>query len=125
MEHLQHAFDLQRQDLLVPNAEQRRTWLSQLWSAIYSHQEALVEAFERIRTKLGGQHTNEAIAHVEAGDLASAARIALVYYDKTYRHGLDQRDAKTVDGRGCKPDDIAQKCMVVHNDWNPWNLKSN
>ncbi len=87
--------------------------------------QALVEAFERIRTKLGGQHANEAIAHVEAGDLASAARIALVYYDKTYRHGLDQREAKPVDGRGCKPDDIAQKCMVVHNDWNPWNLQSN
>ena len=47
MEHLQHAFDLQRQDLLVPNAEQRRTWLSQLWSAIYSHQEALVEALHK------------------------------------------------------------------------------
>ena len=47
MEHLQHAFDLQRQDLLVPNAEQRRTWLSQLWSAIDSHQEALVEALHK------------------------------------------------------------------------------
>ena len=87
--------------------------------------QALVEAFERIRTKLGGQRANKAIAHVEAGDLASAARIALVYYDKTYRHGLDQREAKPVDGRGCKPDDIAQKCMDLHNDWNPWNLKSN
>ena len=47
MEHLQHAFDLQRQDLLVPNAEQRRTWLSQLWSAIDAHQEALVEALHK------------------------------------------------------------------------------
>ena len=45
--------------------------------------EALVEAFERIRTKLGGQHANEAIARVQGGDLASAARIALVYYDQT------------------------------------------
>ena len=87
--------------------------------------EALVEAFERIRTKLGGQHANKAIAHVKGGDLASAARMALVYYDKTYRHGLDQREAKPVDGRGCNPDDIAQKCLDVHNEWNPWNLKSN
>ena len=87
--------------------------------------EALVEAFERIRTKLGGQHANEAIARVQEGDLASAARIALVYYDKTYRHGLDQRETKPVDGRGCKPDVIAQRCMDVHNEWNPWNLKSN
>ena len=87
--------------------------------------DALVEAFERIRSKLGGQHANEAIARVKEGDLASAARIALVYYDKTYRHGLDQRVTKPVDGRGCKPDVIAQRCMGVHNEWNPWNLKSN
>ena len=47
MEHLQHAFDLQRQDLLVPTADQRRAWLSQLWSAIDAHQEALVEALHK------------------------------------------------------------------------------
>lgn len=47
MEHLQHAFDLQRQDLLVPTADQRRAWLSQLWNAIDAHQEALVEALHR------------------------------------------------------------------------------
>ena len=47
MEHLQHAFDLQRQDLLVPSADQRRAWLSQLWSAIDAHQEALVEALHK------------------------------------------------------------------------------
>lgn len=47
MEHLQHAFDLQRQDLLVPTADQRRAWLSQLWNAIDAHQEALVEALQK------------------------------------------------------------------------------
>ena len=47
MEHLQHAFDLQRQDLLVPTADQRRAWLSQLWNAIDAHQEALVEALHK------------------------------------------------------------------------------
>ena len=47
MEHLQHAFDLQRQDLLVPTADQRRAWLNQLWSAIDAHQEALVEALHK------------------------------------------------------------------------------
>ena len=47
MEHLQHAFDLQRQDLLVPTADQRRAWLSQLWNVIDTHQEALVEALHK------------------------------------------------------------------------------
>ena len=47
MEHLQHAFDLQRQDLLPPSADQRRAWLDQLWNAIDARQEALVEALHQ------------------------------------------------------------------------------
>ena len=89
---------------------------------------ALVDAFERIRTKLGGQHAQAAIAHVDAGELAEAARIALVYYDKTYRHGLDQREHMcAVDGRGLDPTQTAERCVSAHNDWNPWKLllKSN
>ena len=84
---------------------------------------ALTDAFERIRTKLGGQHAQAAIAHVEAGELAEAARIALVYYDKTYRHGLDQRERmRAVDGRGLDPTKTAERCVSAHNEWNPWNL---
>ena len=85
--------------------------------------EALKEAFERIRTKLGGQHAQAAIAHVEAGELAEAARLALVYYDKTYRHGLDRRDRmRSVDARGLDPKKSAERCLSTHNEWNPWNL---
>ena len=47
MEHLQQAFDLQRQDLLVPSADQRRAWLNQLWNAIDAHKEALVHALHQ------------------------------------------------------------------------------
>ena len=84
---------------------------------------ALVDAFDRIRTKLGGQHAQAAIAHVHAGELAEAARIALVYYDKTYRHGLDQREhMRAVDGRGLDPMKTAKRCVSAHNKWNPWNL---
>jgi len=84
---------------------------------------ALTDAFERIRTKLGGQHAQAAIAHVNAGELAEAARIALVYYDKTYRHGLDQRERmRAVDGRGLDSMKTAERCVSAHNKWNPWNL---
>ena len=35
-----------------------------------------------------------------------AARLALLYYDKTYQHGLDKRDwSKAVDGRGLGHDE--------------------
>jgi len=85
---------------------------------------ALRAAFLRIRDKLGGQHAQAAVAHVEAGDLAEAARIALVYYDKTYRHGLNQRVlSQTIDGRGMNPQDTANRCAKALETWNPW--KSN
>ena len=84
---------------------------------------ALIAAFKRIRDKLGGQHAQAAIAHVQDGDLASAARIALVYYDKTYRHGLNQRsNTRSVNGRGLNPDETAKECREILNKWNPWNL---
>ena len=85
--------------------------------------DALAAAFEKIRDKLGGQHAQAAVAHVREGDLASAARIALVYYDKTYRHGLDKREQmRPVDARGLNPTETAAQCLVAHNQWNPWNL---
>jgi len=88
-------------------------------------EEALVQAFERIRTKLGGQHANTAIAHVCEGNLAEAARIALVYYDKTYRHGLDKREQmRTVQAFGLNPADTAHACRHAHSQWNPWNLQA-
>ncbi len=53
----------------------------------------LVSAFVRIRKKLGGQHLNAALEAIDAGDYATAARIALVYYDKAYAHYGSQRGA--------------------------------
>ena len=88
-------------------------------------EEALVQAFERIRTKLGGQHANTAIAHVCEGNLAEAAKIALVYYDKTYRHGLDKREQmRVVQAFGLNPADTADACRHAHTQWNPWNLQA-
>ena len=90
-----------------------------------ANQEALVQAFERIRTKLGGQHANAAIAHVREGNLAEAARIALVYYDKTYRHGLDKREQmRAVQAFGLNPAETADACRDAHSQWNPWNLQA-
>lgn len=88
-------------------------------------EEALVQAFGRIRTKLGGQHANAAIAHVRDGNLAEAARIALVYYDKTYRHGLDKREhMRGVQALGLNPSATADACRHAHSKWNPWNLQA-
>lgn len=53
--------------------------------------EALEEAFVRIRKKLGGQHVQTALACLQAGDRFEAARIALNYYDKAYQTDLSTR----------------------------------
>lgn len=52
----------------------------------------LVAATERIRKRLGGKRTQDAIALIQAGDLTSAFEILLTYYDSTYRYGLENRD---------------------------------
>ncbi|MBC7777320.1 MAG: tRNA 2-selenouridine(34) synthase MnmH, partial [Phycisphaerae bacterium] len=56
----------------------------------------LEHAFQKIATKLGGQHFKTAIEALEQGDFAAAARIALVYYDKTYQHGLETRPSPDI-----------------------------
>lgn len=51
----------------------------------------LAAAFQRLSRKLGGQHLQTALGALEADDFATACRIALVYYDKTYNHYANQK----------------------------------
>ena len=52
--------------------------------------DALREAFHKIDRKLGGQHLKAAMEALDCDDFATAARIALQYYDKTYNYCLEQ-----------------------------------
>lgn len=56
----------------------------------------LVAAFERIQKRLGGQNLKEALAALQEGDYATAARIALRYYDRAYARGIEQRKPSQV-----------------------------
>ncbi len=49
----------------------------------------LEKAFLKIDRKLGGQHLKTALEALQQDDFATAAQIALRYYDKTYQHCLD------------------------------------
>ncbi|MCX6294987.1 MAG: tRNA 2-selenouridine(34) synthase MnmH [Bacteroidetes bacterium] len=51
----------------------------------------LIAATERIGKRLGGQHVKRAISALEEGDHKTAFEICLVYYDKTYNYGEEQR----------------------------------
>ena len=46
------------------------------------------QAIDRLRKRLGGLATQQALAAVAAGDFASMVELVLDYYDKTYTHGL-------------------------------------
>ncbi|MBF9221894.1 tRNA 2-selenouridine(34) synthase MnmH [Hymenobacter ruricola] len=67
----------------------------------------LAAAIERLRKRLGGLATQQALAAVEAGDFARMVELVLDYYDKTYTYGLAQRPgepARTfVPVAGCNP----------------------
>ena len=56
----------------------------------------LVEATERIRKRLGGKVTQEALSALTRQDYATVAELTLNYYDKAYLHGLSQRDSANV-----------------------------
>lgn len=58
--------------------------------------EELITATERIGKKLGGQHVKRAIQAIEEGDLKTAFEICLVYYDKTYNYGEENREKEKV-----------------------------
>lgn len=73
-------------------------------------------AFTRIRKKLGGQHLKTALTALEHGDLATAAGIALVYYDKAYQHYGERRNARITHQFSAvspHPKDIAQQCLAL------------
>jgi len=50
----------------------------------------LTNSFRRIERRLGGQHAKAAIEHLESGEIREAARIALLYYDKSYNRSISK-----------------------------------
>lgn len=74
----------------------------------------LRSAFDNIRKRLGGQHYLAAITALENANFAKAARIALVYYDKSYAYGLNQRTgpmAGTIAAQSTDAEVIAQQIL--------------
>jgi tRNA 2-selenouridine synthase len=76
----------------------------------------LRKAFEAIRGELGGTQTAEALSALDVQDLATAARIALDYYDRTYEHGLQKRagdNRHPVPAQGLSIEDCAKRLMAA------------
>ena len=56
----------------------------------------LIEAVHKIRPRLGDQIARLAIEGIKEGNFDRTAELVLNYYDKTYRYGLEKRDADGV-----------------------------
>jgi tRNA 2-selenouridine synthase len=75
-------------DLKVP-LEQRVASLVQEYGSL--DKDFLVECTERIRKRLGPEQTKNAVAAIRENRMEDFIRTVLVYYDKTYRTGLNNR----------------------------------
>ncbi len=58
--------------------------------------EELIGSIEKIIKRVGPQHAKAAIEAIQKGDLKKACEICLVYYDKSYTHGISKRPATNV-----------------------------
>ena len=59
--------------------------------------EQLIATFEKIQKRLGGLAVKQATEAINAGDLATAAELALVYYDKAYAHYSARQEVPSVE----------------------------
>ena len=76
----------------------------------------LAAAFTRLRKRLGGQHLQSALDALDRGDYAEAARVALVYYDKTYAHYAERKGAQQVvrlEAKAPDPATIADQILAL------------
>lgn len=79
----------------------------------------LVAATERLHKRLGGLRTQEAVQHINRGELAEAAAMILTYYDRTYRHDLVRRGKQIpqVDVSGMSVLQAARYLRCQVSDW--------
>ena len=93
---------------ITKSIEERLTLLVKIYGQ--ANPDDLITATERIRKRLGGQRTQEAIALIREAKLKDAVAILLSYYDRAYQHDLDRRRQQipTVDLRGLSYEESAK-----------------
>ncbi|MEP0868481.1 tRNA 2-selenouridine(34) synthase MnmH [Trichocoleus desertorum AS-A10] len=91
--------------------------LRQVYGSVKSEQ--LIEATERLRKKLGGLRTQQAVEAIHQGDLTTAIDLVLDYYDKTYTHDLQRRGVPihSIDIADASPTASAALLMEKSQDW--------
>ena len=73
----------------------------------------LREMIERIKKRLGGLVTSQALDALESGDLIKVASLTLTYYDKAYDFGAEKRNPGSVFELELEKDDPAKRNNFV------------
>lgn len=75
--------------------------------------EQLILATERLRKRLGGERTQQAVESIRQGNLAHAIAIVLDYYDKTYWYDLHRRQVpiRAINVAGLTAADSARRLL--------------
>lgn len=79
--------------MIIPKEERIKRLVDEYGSF---QEEELLEQLEKIRERLGGQFTNEAVKALHNGNLAKVADLTLRYYDKAYEYGISKRKPEKV-----------------------------
>lgn len=75
---------------------------------------ALAAAILRLRKRLGGLVTKEAMGAIGEGDMEKMVTLVLDYYDRTYSHGLEGRpDVVRVPADSCDPEANADRVLAA------------
>lgn len=74
--------------------EKRVEYLVKAYGA-YSAED-LIGSIEKIRKRIGFQNEKAAKEAIKLGDLRTACEISLIYYDKSYDHGIGKREPSTI-----------------------------
>lgn len=106
--------------MISKSRKQRTTELCEMYGQ--APRQELIDAFERITRRMGGQHVKAAIEHLENDDLESACVIALDYYDRAYSHGQKKRNttpAFSLDITGLAEEEIVHALTTWKNQNSP------
>jgi tRNA 2-selenouridine synthase len=58
--------------------------------------EHLIQSVMKIKKRLGGDNTSDAVRAIETGDFAKAIEITLMYYDKAYMFGIKRKPSGNI-----------------------------
>jgi tRNA 2-selenouridine synthase len=75
--------------------------------------ELLIGSVMKIKKRLGGDDTADAVRAVEAGDFAKAIEITLKYYDKAYLFGIKKKPAENIIYVETDTDNIEENALRV------------